>query len=433
MQIGNWDQDDKHFIYRVIILFFFLSGILAFSQAFFILFLYSNFGIIEAGKYLIIVNITVFLFDYVTGNLSDSIGQRGVFILALITHAVAFLILVSTNDLIGLYLAGFVQGFALAQFSGTFMTWFDNNYQRISEKYDKDYKIYPILQMRLNVFNTLSRIIYSVIGGYLVLIFDRALGLLIESVLSFASIIIIYFLMTNFKDIEKKITEQKLSLFENFRQGIKFFLSSRQSFFLILSMSLLMTEGSIYGGLLMIPMYNTYLGSDYLISIVFSFNLLVSLFAKLFLLDKLIKRSKNINNVNKYFILSTIFYFLAPTLFIVYPYNNSFDLFGIALLVTILTTADTVAIVSIVLLQRQIRIIVPSNIRNSIYSLMSSISTLMVIVYIPIITNIYENGSLINALIVDLSIYFLIIVFIVITTLSRNKVNKLKAEIPLVS
>jgi hypothetical protein len=131
--------------------------------------------------------------------------------------------------------------------------------------------------------------------------------------------------------------------------------------------------------------------------------------------------------------LSTIFYFLAPTLFIVYPYNNSFDLFGIALLVTILTTADTVAIVSIVLLQRQIRIIVPSNIRNSIYSLMSSISTLMVIVYIPIITNIYENGSLINALIVDLSIYFLIIVFIVITTLSRNKVNKLKAEIPLVS
>lgn len=118
-------------------------GITSFSLSYFILYLYDTFGIIEAGKYLLLVNVVMFSFDYLTGNLSDTIGQQGVMSIALITHALAFVVLASTTNLIYLYGAEIIQGFALAQFSGRFMTWFDNIYKEIAEKYDVDYKIYP--------------------------------------------------------------------------------------------------------------------------------------------------------------------------------------------------------------------------------------------------------------------------------------------------
>ena len=429
MQISNWEQSYRHFIYRVTILYLLVSGVLQFSISFFILYLYATHGIIEAGSYLLIVNLVKFSFDYLTGNLSDNIGQRGVMLLALLTHALAFLVIALSGNLIWLYIAGIIQGFSLAQFSGTVPTWFDNNYKEISKYYDQEYKIYPILQMRISVFSTFSIVFYSLMGGYVAVIFTRQIGLIIESFLSILSVILIFFLMTDLKYTKKTIKEQKLSFMANFKQGLKFFISGKEKFFLILSFSLIMTEGAIYVGILLIPVYNTYLGSDYYISIIISLNLLVTLVFKLFLLDKIVKNSKNLFNVNKYYITATIFYYMIPLLFIIIPYSNTFNLVGIMILVSITIVADTLGIVSNVLLQRQIIMIVPNNIRNSIYSLRSSLATIMIIIYIPIITTIYQRTSLTIALFVDLTIYLLIILFIVLTTISRER--RMEKEISL--
>lgn len=367
--------------------------------------------------------------DYPSGSLSDLIGQRLVLTLALLFYALTFFFLSIATSFIDFILVGVFNGLANAQNSGTLETWLDNNYKLHVGDGDPDRKIYGYFRSRVLPIQRFFSGLAFVFGGILATTYSRQFVFEIQAILTILGIFYIYLQIDNIKGTSSTIMN-KNSYFDQLKSGLQFMINDKAVFFLIVGSALFISAVSIWGNLLLMPVYFGYTGTDSgassLRTFIFAIGIPISILTA--------RVTKNFSN-NRYPVFIALFVLLFYPSFMIlisfFPLENSFNPVGIIFTIFILTVlVPLIADVVNVLRQRIFIDLVPSESRNAIYSLLPSLSSLFGIFILPISGYVIEYygvpmGLLSAFLIGSVSI---ILVYIGTSIYSQSRVIKLSKQ-----
>ncbi len=410
--------------------FLYLSVIISFlgslSSTFYVLFSIDHIGFGLTAVCTSIMLATQLLFDYPSGSLGDWIGQRWVLAIAFIFYGISFLFLITAQTMLDFALIAVINGFGNAQSSGAFATWVDNNYRVAVGEADPDRKIYGFSTSRVNSLNNFALAASFLIGGTIATLISRRIVFTIQFGLT---IIIIFLILVYLRDIKIdsetpiKSSELKSSKVSNYfmylKGGIKFLFSSKAAFLFLVGNAIFNVTWMIWGGLVLFPLYFGYTGTD-----AFAGLLRTSLFLAgiplSFYIANLNKRISN-KRLPVFLFLSTISFFPPFILLtLLMPPTNEFNLLGIVLTFFFLwTVVGTVFNIAQTLIQRIMIDLVPSENRNSVYSLMPTIFSLIGIPVVPLAGIIIEKFGLsagifsasivciIGSLLISFSVHFI--------------------------
>jgi MFS family permease len=223
-------------------------------------------GMTYVGILVVIEMVVQTLFDYPTGVIGDWLGQRYILATAYITYAIAFYLtsLVTTTTSVFLLVAIYaLMGFAGSQQSGALDSWFDNNWQ-VAMPEDDGRKQYGVFVGKLGMLGWLTNTLILIPGGILAAIFGRPWVFQLQAVLcmliSFASIRLVY----NLPETEElKQTRPTMDEYYSLlREGIQYLFSSQYVKYLLLGSMLVNSCISVWGNLILFPMYYNYLQTD---------------------------------------------------------------------------------------------------------------------------------------------------------------------------
>jgi MFS family permease len=344
---------------------------------------------------------TQLLFDYPSGSLGDWIGQRWVLAIAFAFYGISFLFLFSAQTMLDFAFIAIINGFGNAQSSGAFATWVDNNYRVAVGEADLDRKIYGFSTSRVNSLNNFALAASFLIGGTMATLVSRRIVFAIQFGLT---IIIIFLILIYLRDIKINIeasvetSELKSSKVSNYfmylKGGIKFLFSSKAAFLFLIGNAIFSVTWMIWGGLVLFPLYFGYTGTDALAGLLRT-SLFLAGIPLSFYIANLNKRISN-ERLPTFLFLSTISFFPPFILLtLLMPPTNEFNLLGIAITFFFLwTVVGTVFNIAQTLIQRIMIDFVPSENRNSIYSLMPTIFSLIGIPVVPLAGIIIEKFGL---------------------------------------
>lgn len=400
---------------QLLMKFFFLFGIFMLLFNLFNTFIFleyiDKFGYELTGVILAVGFLAQLLTDYPTGSLSDYIGQRYVVALSLIFASVGCLLISLYNDFNVFLLASVCFGISMGQLSGSFQTYLDNNYKKSTGKtIDPERKIYSFAFQRMGtIFSTIMACSFF-IGGLLSTLISRKFVFLITSFCMFFYIpIIILFLkdLTPDKNIDNAtsiLPPKRHNYFHYFISGIKFVFSSRKSFFMILGLSFIYLVEGLWFTLILFPFYFSYTGNDAGVGLIRGLIFVSGAFLQIYS-AKYTKRMDTKNLAKFSTVYYVLFYICAIGILFWIPPHGTFNIVGIILvLLLMLFIVNGLGVLVFTLFQRTMMIEIPSESRNSVYSLLPSIALLLQIPFLPIFGSIIESGGLIAGIEVLLGI-----------------------------
>jgi len=223
-------------------------------------------GMTYVGALVIIEMVVQTLFDYPTGVIGDWLGQRYILATAFLTYAIAFY-LVSTvttsSPFILLVMIYALMGFAGSQQSGALGSWFDNNW-RVSMPEDEGRKEYGVFLGKYGMLAWLTNTLILIPGGVLATIFGRAWVFQLQAILCVVVSILSWQLVRNLPYTDE--LEQKRPTMDEYfsllREGIQYLFSSPYVKYLLLGSMLVNSCISVWGNLILFPMYYSYLLTD---------------------------------------------------------------------------------------------------------------------------------------------------------------------------
>ncbi|MHA2203501.1 MAG: MFS transporter [Candidatus Hodarchaeales archaeon] len=378
-----------------------ISFLASLSSTFYVLFSIDHIGFALTAVCTSIMLATQLLFDYPSGSLGDWIGQRWVLAIAFAFYGISFLFLFSAQTMLDFAFIAIINGFGNAQSSGAFATWVDNNYRVAVGEADLDRKIYGFSTSRVNSLNNFALAASFLIGGTMATLVSRRIVFAIQFGLT---IIIIFLILIYLRDIKINIeasvetSELKSSKVSNYfmylKGGIKFLFSSKAAFLFLIGNAIFSVTWMIWGGLVLFPLYFGYTGTDALAGLLRT-SLFLAGIPLSFYIANLNKRISN-ERLPTFLFLSTISFFPPFILLtLLMPPTNEFNLLGIAITFFFLwTVVGTVFNIAQTLIQRIMIDFVPSENRNSIYSLMPTIFSLIGIPVVPLAGIIIEKFGL---------------------------------------
>lgn len=374
----------------------FSTFLLILSNTFFVLYSIDYIGFALTSVTLSFSFLIQLLFDYPSGSLGDWIGQRWVLAISYTCYGIAFFLMTMAQTFPAFMLIALFNGFGNAQNSGTMETWLDNNYQIVVEKSDPDRKIYGFSRSRVLTLTRIASTFAFMIGGTLATLISR------ESVFGFQAILCVLIIAVvllvvkdeNISTTTEKVRNKKSSVsnyFDHFFGGLKFLISRKAPFFFIIGTAFLFGAFAIWGGLILIPLYFGYSGSDGLTSTLRTFAFITGVPISIYI-AKLSQRF----SMDKASILTFVFVILFFPSFIVLttlvPLNNEFNLIGCIASVMILTGCIPIFFDLGQILRQRIMIdMVPSESRNAVYSLIPTIVSILGIFLLPIAGILIEN------------------------------------------
>ena len=367
------------------------------SSTFYILYSIDHIGFAFSAVCTSIMLFTQLFFDYPSGSLGDWIGQRWVLAIAFIFYGISFLFLISAQTVLDFALIAAINGFGNAQSSGTFATWVDNNYRVTVAETDPGRKIYGFSTSRVNSLNNFTLAISFLIGGTIATLISRKIVFTIQFGLT---IIIIFLILVYLKDVKidaetsvnsLEIRPSKISnYFKYLKSGISFFFSSKAAFFFLMGNAIFNVTWLIWSGLVLFPLYFGYTGTDVLAGLLRTSIFLIGIPLS-FYIARVNKRISN-ERLPIFLFLYTISFFPSFILLtMVMPPTNNFNLLGIILTFFLLCMVGPIINIALTLIQRIMIDLVPSEHRNSVYSLMPTIFSLVGIPIVPLAGIIIED------------------------------------------
>lgn len=374
-----------------------------FTTTFLIIYVVDKVGIASVGILSAILLLTQSFLDYPLGVISDSIGQRWVIAAGSFVFALADILLILGNTFLDFVPVYVLYGLMLSLFSGAYETWFDNNYSAlVTEERDPDRKIYGFLKSRINTFFAMGAVIAFSFGGFLSAIYSREVAFFGHSGAAVLFGIIILFVLKDYYTTDKKtpsISKVLNKFVTTFINGIKFLFSSKKVFYFLSGSIIFSGMWSIWFLLILFVMYFGYTGSDDLAgllrSIIFLLGILIDYNAA-----KVIRRiTSNTLLPYLFFFYAIVFFGSFALIFWFFPLNNELNI--IAVLGVIILKGFGFLLALILLMSQRILIdLVPSEIRNSVYSLIPTLAALfgvpfMIIVGFTLDTINFTSGVLI--------------------------------------
>lgn len=217
--------------------------------------------------FLVIIQMSVqTVFDYPTGVIGDWLGQRYILATSFITYAIAFYLtslVTTTTPLLLLILVYALMGFAGSQQSGALDSWFDNNWQ-VSMEMDEGRKQYGVFAGKMGMLGWLTNTVILIPGGILASIFGRPWVFQFQAVLCIAIALASIRLVKNLPEAEKlRQTRPKMDeYFSLLREGVQYLFSSSYVKYLLLGSMLVNSCISVWGNLILFPMYYSYMLTD---------------------------------------------------------------------------------------------------------------------------------------------------------------------------
>jgi MFS family permease len=426
--INELPGEAQSFIRKYALYIAFSSFFWFLSHTFFTLYIIEKMGYTSAGFILSVIVGVQFIFDFPSGALSDYLGQRWVLSIAYISFAIGNILISNAITLQEFIIAMIFFGLGRAQFSGTIDTWFDNNFRIVIKDQDPERKTFGFIMSRSRALFFASSALSFTVGATIASSFSRSVAFQVQA-LSLIFLIIITLIIVKNINLNKDLDEigvNKSKANNNYfyimYKGLKFALTNRKVFFFILGQSLFISSFQVFLFLLYYPILFGYSGNDSLTGLVQSLSYITLIFSGL-VVAKLSKRV----NTNKLPFLSMFYvgiYFSALIILIILlPLNNTFELIGILVLLFLMITIDGVTgELAVNLLQRVSIDLIPSEIRNSIYSLTPSLVAVLGLIFLPFIGSIVDfYGIIYGILIIEIIGLFGTFLFIFVFDYKKKK------------
>ena len=345
-----------------------------------------------------------FITDYPTGSLGDKIGQKSVLLLAFLFQILSFMLLiipspVSIEPVIYLFI-GLTLGFGNAFSSGAVESWVDNNYSAlVGPHVDSDRKIYGLSTSRADSFTIIPSIFAFMIGGIFSSLLSRVFVFELRIISLFILIILIWLFMNDSPEFLQSTLESKQQSYLAFiSKGISFLFSSKYMFFVLVGIATFDLLFVIFGNILLFPLFFRYTKSDFTISAMRSFiwiaimpfEIKIASFSKKFSKEDFLKIS---------FIYVTIFLSSWMLVINLIPESTGFNLIGVLAVMGIsILINGTLLQLTVILRRRLLFDLIPSEIRNSVYSLIPTITALFGIPVLTIFGYLVDSFGLTVAL-----------------------------------
>lgn len=206
------------------------------------------------------------LLDYPSGALGDWIGQRWVIGIGNMLYGVVFLLVsfvtVSTPFwLLAVIFA--IQGVAQSQISGAWGAWFDNNY-RVAMPNDKDRKQYGVFWGRMGMISQIAATVVLIPGSVLAVIFQRPAVFQMQAVGAIFFALLVLHYIRDFPEVEA-MREERPSLSQYttlLKEGVSYLWQTPFVKYLILGSMITVSAISVWGQLILFPLYYSYLITD---------------------------------------------------------------------------------------------------------------------------------------------------------------------------
>jgi MFS family permease len=386
------------------------SLIMSISGTFFTLYAIDRIGFALTGAMMAVMLLTQFIFDYPSGSMGDYIGQRWVLTIAYLCFGFGFFVLSVAETFTHFLVIAIINGVGNAQLSGALDTWLDSNYKKV-DFIDSDRKIYGFARSQINTLNNLALAASYMIGGFLSTTFSRQTVFSLQVWFSLIMVLIVLYkikgisIVINGSDIKSEKKEIKTSYLTYLKGGMRFMLSSKAAFFLILGIGILNTWVWIWGTLILFPLYFGYSGDDMVANLLRTIimlngvplGLLIAKFSKKF-------STKHYPLILLVFLL--LFFPAVISLLVLVPLENKFNLIGfLSTIIIINISASTIYRTAEVLRMRLLVDFVPSDNRNSIYSLIPTITALFSVPLLTAAGQIIDSFGLVAGVAVILTVF----------------------------
>jgi MFS family permease len=348
--------------------------------------------------------VTQTILDYPSGALGDAIGQRWViaignslygvvfFMVSFVTPSTPFIFLVSIFVL---------QGVAESQISGAWGAWFDNNY-RIAMPKDKDRKQYGVFWGRMGMIAQIASTAALIPGSILAVVFQRPFVFQLQAIgaVFFALLVLRY--IRDFPEVEAMREERpSMSEYTNLlKEGVSYLWKTPFVKYLILGSMLVASAISVWGQLILFPLYYSYLITDVAVAsyrtIAFipgvAANERSGIWSQKFEPKKWIPRFRLLQGCGfVFFVILAIVMFLFPPvsdtsqlLSLIWPFTDIAliqipiqHVIPIIILFSLFTVTMFFGGFAEILTQRVLLDVIPSRNRNSLYSLQPTILLLL--------------------------------------------------------
>jgi MFS family permease len=204
--------------------------------------------------------------DYPSGALGDWIGQRYVIALGNGLWGIAFFMISfidSTTPFSYIVLVYVIQGVASSQISGAWGAWFDNNY-RVAMPEDKERKQYGVFWGRMGMVSQIASTVALIPGSILAAIYQRPFVFRFEAIGAFFFAMLVMRYIRDFPEVEA-MREQKPSLEQYtslLKEGLVYMWKTPFVKYLVLGSMLTASAMSVWGNLILFPLYYSYLITD---------------------------------------------------------------------------------------------------------------------------------------------------------------------------
>ena len=344
------------------------------------------------------------LLDYPTGAIGDYIGQRYLMASAFLTYALSFymvsLVTISTPFFF-LIIIYALMGFAASQESGALAAWFDNNYRVVAPEDEKRIQ-YGILQGKVAMLIYFFSAFVMIPGSMLAVLLSRAWVFQFQSLLFIILAILSMRYVLDYPET-KDAREGSFSIKEYMsvlKGGVTFLFSSPFITLLIVGTLIASSSLSVWGNLILFPMYFSYLILEVAVA---SVRTLIKasgpiyaersgVWAKRFDPKKWIPRLTvvEICGFVFYFVFALVMFLLppppagSPIIEFLFPFTDIpfliipiGSILPITIMIIIWFVCGAFSAVRQILTQRVLLDVIPNEVRNSVYSLFPTIMLLL--------------------------------------------------------
>ncbi|MHA2338425.1 MAG: MFS transporter [Candidatus Hodarchaeales archaeon] len=356
---------------------FSVSFTFALFETFLVLYVLQFVSFIELGIILSIRFAIQALMDYPTGALADVLGHKRVLTVAYIGHIISILIFLSSKSFNGILVAYLISAVAISQESGALISWFDNKYNSTSETFDIEKKTYGAFMGRVQTINILTLSISFVLGGFIAEIYSREILFVLHLIFLIFTLGLILRLLDNENNTEVKLTSQVY--FSQLKGGFSFLKNRPGLILLFIGIAISSASAwAIWGSLMLFPTYEAYSGSDQVTGLLRSSIFLIGVFWSILAATL----SKRITKVYRMALIMNIvggpLFFYSMYLYQTHnPPTGSFDLYSIIGLVIIFQLVGIPMALGDIVFRRIMIDLIPNNLRNTIYSMIPSMITLV--------------------------------------------------------
>lgn len=366
--------------YPLLLKFFTINALLRMitnlTSTVYILYFFDNLGFQKAGIVIAVGFFVQSLFDFPTGVLSDKIGQKRVLLIAFCGYIISLSVLSYANSFYYFLIANVIYSLSVAQESGAMETWFDNKYKKQVVN-DTKRKNYGDFIGKASLVSDILGSLMLLVGGYLVLQTSRAYMFRVQAFVMIFFTLFVYKIMEPSEsfDQDEPLTFKRYA--HLFKKGVSVIFSSGVMFFFIVSIVIYGMTLSIFGDFVMFPAYRGFVANDFQANAVrFSTWIFGTIFGWIIL--KIIKHLEARDAIPRISLFHDLYLFAGFALLLYfYPIKNTYVPIAAIIAILMISSTHAIRLGKGILLQRMYLDLIPDDQRNSFYSLMPTLTSLI--------------------------------------------------------